>query len=490
MSDYYVRSKNYVKGTTAKSVDIVGSLDAIEVAFAKLPTLDEFQSGLVVYKETTGSANTYAITMSNVTAYSAGISVLLSINVANTGPSTLNINGLGAVAIKRADITSLSSGDLKVNGVVLIVHDGTQFVLASTDPNLITLAQAAQAAAELAQDGAETAEANVETIETNVLALEAKAQLWAEEDEDVEVEAGEYSARHYAIKALAAITGVISVNTRAGAVTLTASDVGLANCDDTTDLEKPVSTATQTALDAVSTAAQTALDTVSTATQTALDAKEGTITLTANRAIETNSSGKLIDSDITTTELSYLDNATSNIQAQINSHTSNTSNPHSVTAADLGLENCDNTSDTDKPVSTAAQTALDLKANLASPALTGNPTTTTQSTSNNSTRIASTNFVRNAIASYASADASDVIPLSATVIGSTIFAQYLGSSTTLVRGATTSGANLASAGVSDTGNGLSIDGYTVMGVGTWRLHGHIYNNGYGDNAASVWIRIA
>lgn len=36
-------------------------------------------------------------------------------------------------------------------------------------------------------------------------------------------------------------------------------------------------------------------------------------------------------------------------------------NPHSVTKADVGLGNCDNTADLDKPISTAAQTVLDKK---------------------------------------------------------------------------------------------------------------------------------
>ena len=42
-------------------------------------------------------------------------------------------------------------------------------------------------------------------------------------------------------------------------------------------------------------------------------------------------------------------------------HGANVANPHSVTAAQVGLGNCDNTSDLDKPISTATQTALDLK---------------------------------------------------------------------------------------------------------------------------------
>lgn len=65
--------------------------------------------------------------------------------------------------------------------------------------------------------------------------------------------------------------------------------------------------------------------------------------------------------------------------------------------ADVGLDNVDNTADTAKPVSTAQQTALDLKANLASPALTGNPTAPTPSAGDNDTSIATTAFVTSAV---------------------------------------------------------------------------------------------
>jgi hypothetical protein len=46
--------------------------------------------------------------------------------------------------------------------------------------------------------------------------------------------------------------------------------------------------------------------------------------------------------------------------------------PVGIVKGDVGLGNVDNTSDANKPVSTAGQTALDLKANLASPTFTGN----------------------------------------------------------------------------------------------------------------------
>jgi len=52
-------------------------------------------------------------------------------------------------------------------------------------------------------------------------------------------------------------------------------------------------------------------------------------------------------------------------------HETDTANPHVVTKTQIGLGNVDNTTDANKPVSTAQQTALDLKANIASPTFTG-----------------------------------------------------------------------------------------------------------------------
>ena len=46
------------------------------------------------------------------------------------------------------------------------------------------------------------------------------------------------------------------------------------------------------------------------------------------------------------------------VQTNLNTHISNTNNPHNVTKTQIGLGNVDNTSDLDKPVSTAVQNAL------------------------------------------------------------------------------------------------------------------------------------
>lgn len=68
---------------------------------------------------------------------------------------------------------------------------------------------------------------------------------------------------------------------------------------------------------------------------------------------------------------------------------------------DVGLGNVDNTSDVNKPVSTAQQNALNLKANLASPALTGTPTAPTAAVGTNTTQLATTAFVNAEIANDA-----------------------------------------------------------------------------------------
>lgn len=53
--------------------------------------------------------------------------------------------------------------------------------------------------------------------------------------------------------------------------------------------------------------------------------------------------------------------------SSINAHLASTSNPHSVTKSQVGLGNVDNTSDLDKPISTAAQEALDAKGTYSKP---------------------------------------------------------------------------------------------------------------------------
>jgi len=103
--------------------------------------------------------------------------------------------------------------------------------------------------------------------------------------------------------------------------------IGLANVDNTTDLLKPISNATQTALD--------------------LKASNVALALKAN-----------------TTDLNLKAEITDlNLKAPIASPTF-TGTVSGITKNMIGLANVDNTTDLLKPISTASQTALNLKASL------------------------------------------------------------------------------------------------------------------------------
>ena len=106
-----------------------------------------------------------------------------------------------------------------------------------------------------------------------------------------------------------------------------------------------------------------------------LSAKLDSATATSTYATITTVNAKADADDVYTkdevdTELGKkLDSTTASstyaTQSSLTSHTSNTENPHSVTKAQVGLGNVDNTSDANKPISTATQAALNLKANSA-----------------------------------------------------------------------------------------------------------------------------
>lgn len=82
---------------------------------------------------------------------------------------------------------------------------------------------------------------------------------------------------------------------------------------------------------------------------------------TSARVLETVLSGLSLAAGGTIVSSDTVLAAFGKLQKQITDHLANTSNPHSVTKAQVGLGNADNTSDANKPVSTATQTALDAK---------------------------------------------------------------------------------------------------------------------------------
>lgn len=136
------------------------------------------------------------------------------------------------------------------------------------------------------------------------------------------------------VNTVTGVKGNAESSYRTGNINLTKANIGLGNVDNTSDANKPISTATQTALDLK------------------VDKETG-------KGLSTN--------DFTDTLLSKLNGIESG--AQVNTVTGVKGNSEStyrtgninITKANIGLGNVDNTSDTNKPISTATQTALDAK---------------------------------------------------------------------------------------------------------------------------------
>jgi hypothetical protein len=143
---------------------------------------------------------------------------------------------------------------------------------------------------------------------------------------------------------------------------LTKSMVGLGNVDNTSDADKPVSTAQLAAL-------------AEKADTTALDAKAplasptftGTVGGLSKSMVGLGNVDNISDANkpVSTAQQSALD-----LKAPLASPAF-TGTVSGITASMVGLANVTNTSDANKPVSTAQKTALDLKAPLASPTFTG-----------------------------------------------------------------------------------------------------------------------
>ena len=168
--------------------------------------------------------------------------------------------------------------------------------------------------------------------------------------------------------------------------------------------------ATAAAYDAAGSAATVAGNLTTHTSATEAHGATGAVVGTTNTQTLTNKTltSPKINEDVvltaTATELNYVDGVTSAIQTQIDAKAPTasptfTGTVSGVTATHVGLGNVDNTSDASKPVSTATQTALDLKAPLASPALTGTPTAPTAAANTDTTQIATTAFVKSAVAS-------------------------------------------------------------------------------------------
>lgn len=106
--------------------DIFLDIPAAERVLAK-----EVQDGGFVYGAAGGTADVITLTLTPaVTAYVAGQVFQFKASAANTAAPTLNVNGVGAVALQKRG-QALGAGEIQAGDIVTAVYDGTVFQVTS-----------------------------------------------------------------------------------------------------------------------------------------------------------------------------------------------------------------------------------------------------------------------------------------------------------------------------------------------------------------------
>ncbi len=91
------------------------------------------QSGSKISATATGT-DTYAATISPaITAYTSTQRFFILFTNTNTGAATLNLNSLGAIAIKKAGSVALVAGDIPAGAILCLAYDGTNFQIVNTN---------------------------------------------------------------------------------------------------------------------------------------------------------------------------------------------------------------------------------------------------------------------------------------------------------------------------------------------------------------------
>jgi len=134
------------------------------------------------------------------------------------------------------------------------------------------------------------------------------------------------------------------------------------------------------------------LDGVTSAIQTQIDAKASSTDLSTHASDTTSIHGIADTADLATK--SYADTAEADAitAAGTAADTKISTAVAALTKSSVGLTNVDNTSDANKPISSATQTALDLKANLSAPTFTGTVTSTNDVVVNGNLTVNGTTF--------------------------------------------------------------------------------------------------
>lgn len=101
----------------------------------KMVTQTGLQKSAETYAASTTGNDTYVVTLSPVpTSLVNGMKIRVKFDVANTGASTLNVNGLGALAIVTGVSTATATGDIVANLIGDLIYNSTGTVWQLVNP--------------------------------------------------------------------------------------------------------------------------------------------------------------------------------------------------------------------------------------------------------------------------------------------------------------------------------------------------------------------
>ena len=167
-TDWFTYS-NLIANTLARASDVNSRVAAIQNAFAKLPIPEKIQQGRSTYVEDAGAANALVVSLDFAPpSYVAGLELTVKVAAANTGATTINVNGLGAKAIQHTDGAALAEGDLVAGQLVKLIYSGSAFrLIGASETGIAAQATAAAASASAAATSAIAAAASASAAATS-----------------------------------------------------------------------------------------------------------------------------------------------------------------------------------------------------------------------------------------------------------------------------------------------------------------------------------
>ena len=228
MNTYFNFTNPVQPGDRLESTQYNQDFSGVERAFDALSNPEALVTNTGTYAVSKGTGTAYTCTLEHFDGsfgYLTGMQVLLRVHVNNTGPATLNVNGIGARPLVNltTSLGPLEAGDLKAGTIYSIRYDGTQWQVVNTTAGAINksvaAASSATAAASSAASSATAAAGSASTANTRATAAANSATAAAGSASAANTSATNAagSATAAANSATAANTSAVSANTSATA---------------------------------------------------------------------------------------------------------------------------------------------------------------------------------------------------------------------------------------------------------------------------------